>query len=112
MRKKWFWIAPLAIVGMLVFAFVGRRSGDAAMELAASATVRLADAGVLASAGIAGAVPDSVWRTGQGTGRVDIGDGASADRCRNLSPEEREKFRRAMEEGYGFGGGEKETQGS
>ena len=25
------------------------------------------------------------------------------DRCRNMSPEEREKFRRAMAEGYGFG---------
>ena len=24
-------------------------------------------------------------------------------RCRNMSPEEREKFRKVMEEGYGFG---------
>jgi len=23
MRRKWFWIAPLAILGMLVFAFIG-----------------------------------------------------------------------------------------
>ncbi len=31
------------------------------------------------------------------------------DRCRHMSPEEREKFRRAMDEGYGFAtaGGEK-----
>ena len=29
-----------------------------------------------------------------------------------MTPEEREKFRRAMQEGYGVGGGEKETQGS
>jgi len=40
-------------------------SGDAAVELAASANVRLADAGLLASIGIAGAVPNSVWRTGR-----------------------------------------------
>src|SRR5262249_29710723 len=25
------------------------------------------------------------------------------DRCRNMSPEDREKFRKAMQEGYGFG---------
>ena len=31
------------------------------------------------------------------------------DRCRKMSPEEREKFRRAMAEGYGIGGGEKAT---
>ena len=65
MRKKWFWIAPLAIVGMVVFAFVGRGSGDAAVELAASTDVRLADTWLLAGVRITGAVPDSFRRTGR-----------------------------------------------
>src|SRR5438552_4440928 len=41
-----------------------RRSRDAPVELAAAAPVRVADAGILASAGLAGAVPDSVRRSG------------------------------------------------
>src|ERR1039457_5989901 len=41
-----------------------RRSGDAPVELAAAATVRLADAWFLASVGTAGTVPDSVWWSG------------------------------------------------
>src|ERR1700722_5239008 len=40
-----------------------RGSGDALVELAASAAVRLAHAWLLASVGVAGAVPDSVRRT-------------------------------------------------
>src|SRR5579863_6654599 len=40
-----------------------RRSGDALVELAAASAVWLANAWLLASAGIAGLVPDPVWRT-------------------------------------------------
>src|SRR5580692_1047686 len=43
----------------------GRRSGDASLELAAPAAVRLAHAWLLASAGIAGAVPNPVRWTGR-----------------------------------------------
>src|SRR5580700_6596681 len=42
-----------------------RRSGDASVELAAAAPIRLADARFLASVGIAGVVPDSVRRSGR-----------------------------------------------
>src|ERR1700739_3500521 len=39
-----------------------RRGGDALVELAAASAVWLANAYLLASPGIAGAMPDSVWR--------------------------------------------------
>src|SRR5208282_3704327 len=49
----------------------GRRSGDASVELASAPTVRLADAWLLASVGIARALPDFVRRpAARWTGRA------------------------------------------
>src|ERR1700752_3059673 len=43
----------------------GRRGGDASVELAAAAAVRMANARLLASPGITGPVPDFVRRAGR-----------------------------------------------
>jgi hypothetical protein len=111
MRKKWFWIAPLAIVGIFVFAFVG---GEVVMRLWNWLLPPLFGWRMLGFWQALGLL--ALCRIlfgglgGHGPGRH--GGRHWRGRCRNMSPEEREKFRRAMQEGYGFGGGEKETQGS
>lgn len=102
MRKRWYWIAPLAIVGMAAFAFIG---GEVVMRLWNwllpplfgwrplgfwQALGLLALCRILFG-GLGGHGPGK--RRGRPWGRG----------CRNMSPEEREKFRKAMEEGYGFG---------
>ena len=110
MKRKWIWIAPLAILGIVLFAYLG---GEIVMLLWNWLLPPLFG-----------------WRTlgfWQGLGllalcRILFGGlhhggpgrhsgGRWRGRCRNMSPEEREKFRRAMDEGYGVGtsGREKAT---
>lgn len=100
MRKRWYWIAPLAIVGMVVFAFIGGevvkllwnwllpplfgwRTLGFWEALGLLALCRILFGGL----GGHGPRPGRHWKRG----------------CRNMSPEERERFRRAMDEGYNFG---------
>jgi hypothetical protein len=108
MRKRWLWIAPLAIIAIPLFFFIG---GEVVMHLWNWLLPPLFG-----------------WRTlgfwqalgllvlcrilfgglgGHGPGPRRRWDG----RCKRMTPEEREKFRQAMREGYGFGsaGGEKAT---
>jgi hypothetical protein len=111
MRKKWFWFVPLAIIGGVAFVFVG---AEVVMRLwnwllpplfgwhtlgfwqalGLLALCRILFGGF---GGHGGPGPRRGRRWGRG--------------CRNLSPEEREKFRKAMAEGYGFeaGTGDKAT---
>ncbi len=106
MRKRWFWIAPLAIVAIPLFFFIG---GEVVMHLwnwllpplfgwrtlgfwqalGLLALCRILFGGL----GGHGPGPRRRWDS----------------RCKRMTPEEREKFRQAMHEGYGFG---TSTQGS
>ena len=99
-KWRWVWIAPLAIVGMALFAFIG---GEVVMRLwnwllppifgwrqltfwqalGLLALCRILFGGL----GHGGHGPKRRW----------------GGRCKNMTPEEREKFRHAMAEGYGFG---------
>jgi hypothetical protein len=109
MRKRWLWIAPLAIVAIPLFVFVG---GEVVMHLwnwllpplFGWRTLGFWQAlGLLALCRILfGGLG------GHGPGHRRRWDG----RCKKMTPEEREKFRQAMHEGYGFGSAEKVTQGS
>jgi hypothetical protein len=103
MRRKWYWIAPLAIVGIPLFIFVG---GEVVMHLwnwllpplFGWRTLGFWQAlGLLALCRILFGGLGGHGGPGGDRGRHFRG------RCRNMSPEEREKFRRAMDEGYGFG---------
>ena len=101
-KKKWFWIVPAAIVGTALVAFIG---GEVVMHLwnwllpplvGLPALTFWRALGLLALCrilfgGLGGHGPrhNRGWRF--------------RDRCRNLTPEEREKFRRAMAEGYTVG---------
>ena len=100
-KWRWVWIAPLAIVGMALFAFIG---GEVVMRLwnwllppifgwrqltfwqalGLLALCRILFGGL---GGHGGHGPKRRW----------------GGRCKNMTPEEREKFRHAMAEGYGFG---------
>ncbi|HVI77115.1 MAG TPA: hypothetical protein VM715_02905 [Candidatus Acidoferrum sp.] len=109
MRKKW-WIVPAAIIGIPLFIFVG---GEVVMHLwnwilpplFGWRTLGFWQAlGLLALCRILFGGLGGHHGPGGGPGRHFRG------RCRNMTPEEREKFRHAMKEGYDFGpAGEKAT---
>jgi hypothetical protein len=107
MRRKWFWFIPLAIVAIPLFFFIG---GEVVMHLwnwllpplfgwrmltfwQALGLLVLCRV-LFGGLGGHGPRPRRYWQGG----------------CRKMSPEEREKFRQAMAEGYTFGrSGEKAT---
>ena len=101
MRRKWFWIIPAAIIAIPLFLFIG---GEVVMRLwnwllpplFGWRTVTFWEAlGLLVLCRVlfggmgrhGGPGPRRHWNR----------------RCGRMTPEEREKFRRAMAEGYNFG---------
>ena len=107
MRRRWFWIAPLAIVAIPLFFFIG---GEVVMHLWNWLLPPLFGWRILTFWQALGLlVLCRVLFGGLG------GHGPRPRRhrqggCRKMSPEEREKFRQAMAEGYSFGSsGEKAT---
>ena len=118
MRKRWMkliFIAPLAILGILLFIVHRRRAGDAAVELAAAAAFRLAADHFLAGARDSGAVPDPlrrIWAPWFRPLQFPPSHGARMrERCGNMTPEERERFRQGMRERWGFGPSTSESKG-
>jgi hypothetical protein len=110
MRRRWYWIAPLAIIAIPLFIFIG---GEVVMRLWnwllpplfgwRTLTFWQALGLLLLCRVLFGGLGHS--GSGHRGGRRFRG------RCRDMTPEDREKFRRAMSEGYGFGqsSGEKAT---
>lgn len=105
MRKRWYWIAPLAIIAIPLFLFIG---GEVVMHLwnwllpplFGWRTLTFWQAlGLLALCRI---LFGGLGHGGPGGPRGPRGRRFGRG-CRNMSPEEQEKFRRAMDEGYGFG---------
>ncbi len=102
MRKKWYWIAPLAIVAFPLFIFIG---GEVVMHLWNWLLPPLFGWRMLTfwqALGLLALCRILFGRWG-GHGRGPSRGWRFRDRCRNMTPEEREKFRKAMAEGYGFG---------
>ncbi len=108
MRRRWYWFVPLALLGGAVLLFIG---GEVVMllwnwllpPLFGWRTLGFWQAlGLLALCRIL--FGGLGHHGGHGHGRRHW-----ADRCKRMTPEEREKFRQAMAEGYNFGtpGGEK-----
>jgi hypothetical protein len=100
MRKKW-WIVPFAIVGIPLFVFVG---GEVVMHLWNWLLPPLFGwrmlgfwqaLGLLALCRI---LFGGLGHHGGGPGRRGF-----RGRCKNMTPEEREKFRKAMAEGFEVG---------
>jgi len=101
MRKKWWWIAPLAIVGIFVFIWIG---GQVVMHLWNWLLPPLFGWKTLTFWQALGLLVLCRVLFG-GLGGHGPGPGRRWDRrrCKKMTPEEREKFRRAMAEGYDFG---------
>ena len=110
MRRRWFWLAPLAIVGMALFIFIG---GWVVMHLWNWLLPPLFGWRALTFWQALGLlVLCRILFGGLGHGGPGRGRGRRFARgCRNMSPEEREKFRQAMDEGYGFGTATSEGKG-
>ena len=100
MRRKWIVIAPLAILGMLLFAFIG---GE---------IVKLLWNWLLPP--IFGWPQVTFW---QALGLLALcrilfgGHGFSRSHSSRRTPEERERFRQAMRKRFGFGPSASESQG-
>ena len=110
MRKRWYWIAPLAIVGIFVFAFVG---GEVVMRLWNWLLPPLFGWRMLTfwqALGLLALCRILFGGMGHGGPRGPRGP-RFRGRCRNMTPGERERLRKAMDEGYNFGaaGSEEKT---
>ena len=102
MRKRWYWIAPLAIVGIFVFVFVG---GEVVMRLWNWLLPPLFGWRTLTfwqALGLLALCRILFGGMGHGGPRGPRGP-RFRGRCRNMTPGERETFRKAMDEGYNFG---------
>jgi hypothetical protein len=105
MRWKWFFIGPAAILGILLFGFIG---GEVVMHLwnwllpplFGWRQITFWQAfGLLALCRILFGHHGHGWR---GSGRSNFRH-RMRERCGRMTPEEREKFRQAMRERWGFG---------
>ena len=107
MRKKLWWIAPLAIVAIPLFIFIG---GQVVMHLWNWLLPPLFGWKMLTFWQALGLLVLCRVLFG-GLGGHGPGPGRHCrQRSRRMTPEEREKFRQAMAEGYNFGGsGERAT---
>lgn len=111
MRKRMIWIAPLAILGMLLFIVIG---GEIVMHLWNWLLPPLFGwhqitfwqaLGLLALCRIL--FGGSGWR---GPLRSNLRR-RMEERCANMTPEERERFRQRMRERWGFGPSAGESKG-
>lgn len=111
MRRRWYWIVPFAIVAIPLFIFIG---GEVVMRLWNWLLPPLFGWRILTFWQALGLLLLCRILFG-GLGHSGPGHRGGGNRwrgrCRHVSPEDREKFRRAMDEGYGFGSssGEKAT---
>jgi hypothetical protein len=105
MKKRWYFIAPAGILGILLFGFLG---GELVLQLWNWLLPPLFGwrqitfwqaLGLLALCRI---LFGGFGRHGSG-GRSFRSRMRMKDRCGNITPEEREKFRQAMRERWGFG---------
>ena len=111
MRWKWIFIAPAAIAGILLFIFIG---GEVVLRLWNWLLPPLFGwrqitfwqaVGILALCRIL--FGGHGWR---GSGRSNFGR-RTAWRWKHMTPEERERFRQAMRERWGFGPSTGESKG-
>lgn len=102
MRRRWYWIVPLALIAIPLFIFVG---GEVVMHLwnwLLPAIFGWHQITFWQALGIL--LLARILFGGLGHGGHNGRGPRFRGRCRNLSREEREKFRNAMHEGYEVGG--------
>jgi hypothetical protein len=111
MRKKWFFIAPLAILAMVLFTYIG---GELVLHLWNWLLPPLFGwrqltfwqaLGLLALCRIL----FGGWGS-HGSGRPNFRR-RMRERCEHMTPEERERFRQRMRDRFGFGPSTSENKG-
>jgi hypothetical protein len=111
-RKRLIWIAPLAILGLALFIFIG---GEIVMYLWNWLLPPLfgwRQISFWQALGILALCRILFGGFGcHGPGRSDFRR-RMRDRCDNMTPEEREQFRQRMRERWGFGPSTSESKGS
>jgi hypothetical protein len=101
MRKKWYWIAPLAIIAIPLFIFIG---GEIVMHLWNWLLPPLFGWRLITFWQALGLLLlCRILFGGLGRGGPRGPRGPRLRGCRKMTPEERERFRKAMDEGYNFG---------
>lgn len=111
MRRRWYWIVPAAIIAIPLFIFIG---GEVVMHLWNWLLPPLFGWRMLTFWQALGLLVLCRVLFG-GLGHHGGGPGPKrhwSGRCRRMTPEEREKFRQAMREGYEFGGSAGQNVGS
>jgi hypothetical protein len=115
MRKKWFFIAPLATLAMLAFTIIG---GEIVLHLwnwLLPPLFGLRQIGFWQALGLL--LLCRILFGGFGfhnSGRSNMRrrmEGRMEERCGNMTPEERERFRQRMRERWGFGPSAAESKG-
>ncbi|HKF06645.1 MAG TPA: hypothetical protein VKB49_30290 [Candidatus Sulfotelmatobacter sp.] len=102
MRRRWYWIVPAAIIAIPLFLFIG---GEVVMRLWNWLLPPLFGWRMLSFWQALGLLALCRILFGHHGGHRGFGPGRRwQGRCRKMTPEEREKFRQAMREGYDFGG--------
>ncbi|HUE55288.1 MAG TPA: hypothetical protein VMO76_05610 [Candidatus Udaeobacter sp.] len=111
MRRKWIFMAPLAIVAMLLFIAIG---GDVVMHLwnwLLPALFGWRQITFWQGLGLLALCRILFGGFGfHGTGRSNFRR-RMKERCEHMTPEERERFRRGIREGWGFGPSTGESKG-
>ena len=111
MRKKWFFIAPLAILGILLFTIIG---GEVVLHLWNWLLPPLFGWRQITFWQALGLLVLCRILFGgfghHGSGRSNFRR-RMKERCEHATPEERERFRQAMRAGWGFGPSTGESKG-
>src|SRR6476660_3262760 len=101
MRRRWYWIAPLAIIGIPHFLFVG---GEGVMHLwnwLLHPLLGWRTVGFWQASGMLALCRTLFGGIGGHNGHHDRHGWKG--RCKRMTPEERQKFRQAMQQGFEFG---------
>ncbi len=112
MNKKWFYLGPLAILAMVAFVAVG---GEVVMKLwnwLLPALFGWRQITFWQGLGILVLCRILFGGFGGHGGQRSKFRGRMRERCQRMTPEERERFRQGIREGWGFGGSASESKKS
>jgi hypothetical protein len=111
MRKRWYFIAPAAILGILLFGFLGGELVRQLWNWLLPPLFGWRQITFWQALGLLALCRILFGGFGRhGSGRPNFRR-RMKERCGNMTPEEREKFRQAMRERWGFGPSTSESKG-
>jgi hypothetical protein len=110
MKKKWYFMAPLAILAMVLFAFIGGEVVSHLWNWLLPSLFGWRQITFWQALGLLVLCRILFGGLGRhGSGRPNFRQ-RMRERCGKMTPEEREKFRQAMRERWGFGPSAEESK--